>query len=102
MQRKSHATGAKSSDQIDGATHAFAFGVRANQRALQAELFSQRACDGGRPGGRQTGIVREGDVEAETIDTCLHVRRSTRTHATGVMRSLLVLAGGARVPNAWS
>jgi quercetin dioxygenase-like cupin family protein len=86
-------TGAKSSDQIDGATHAFAFGVRASQRALQAELFSQRACDGGRPGGRQTGIVREG----ETIDTCLHVRRSARTHATRVMRSLLVMAASLLV-----
>jgi quercetin dioxygenase-like cupin family protein len=90
-------TGAKSSDQIDGATHAFAFGVRANQRAPQAELFSQRACDDGRLGGRQTGIVREGDVEAETIDTCLHVRRSARTHATGVMRSLLVVAASLLV-----
>ncbi len=75
-------TGAKSSDQIDGATHAFAFGVRANQRALQAELFSQRACDGGRPGGRQTGIVREGDVEAETILLVVAV-------------SLLVTTGGS-------
>jgi quercetin dioxygenase-like cupin family protein len=54
------------------------------------ELFSRRACDGGRPGGRQTGIVRGGDVEP--VDTRLQVRRSGRAHTAGIMRSLLVTA----------
>ncbi len=66
---------------------------RANQWAPQAELFSRRACDDGRPGERQTGIVRGGDVEpVETIDTRLQVRRSARAHTAGIMRSLLVTA----------
>jgi quercetin dioxygenase-like cupin family protein len=65
----------------------------ANQWAPQAELFSRRACDGGRLGGRQTGIVRGGDVEpVETIDTCLKVLRNARAHTAGIMRSLLVTA----------
>ena len=83
----------KSSDQIGGATHPFAFRVHANQRAQQAEPLSRMACDGERPGGHQTGIVREGDVEAvETIDTCVQVLRSARAHTAGIMRSLLLTA----------
>jgi quercetin dioxygenase-like cupin family protein len=86
-------TGDKSSDRIDGATRAFAFSERANQGALYAELFSQRACDGGRPDGRQAGIVCEGNVEVdETIDTCLRERRSARARAAATMRTLLVSA----------
>jgi hypothetical protein len=53
-----------------------------NQRGLQAELFSQRACDGGRPGGRQTGSVREGDVEA--VDT------SAPTNGNSSMTNVIV------------
>jgi quercetin dioxygenase-like cupin family protein len=83
----------KSSDQIGGGTQAFAFRVHANQRAQQAGPFSRRACDGGKRAGRQTGIVREGDVEAvETIVTCVQVRRSARAHTAGIMGSLLLTA----------
>jgi hypothetical protein len=77
----------KSSDQIGGATRAFAFRVHANQRAQQAEPLSRMACDGERPGGHQTGIVREGDVEAvETIDASVQVPRRARCNADRVYR----------------
>jgi hypothetical protein len=67
-------------DQIDGAADAFASRVRANQWAPQAERRR-------RPGGRQTGIVRGGDVEpVETIDTCLQVLRSQAARPTGRSR----------------
>jgi quercetin dioxygenase-like cupin family protein len=83
----------KSSDEIGGATRAFAFRVHANQRAQQAEPLSRMACDGERPGGHQTGIVREGDVEAvETIDASVQVPRRARAYPAGIMRSVLLAA----------
>jgi hypothetical protein len=66
-----------SSDQIEGAAGAFASRVRANQP--QAELFSRSACDGGRPGGRQTGIVRGGDALWNDIPKYRWAARLART-----------------------
>jgi quercetin dioxygenase-like cupin family protein len=96
-------TGDKSSDRIDGATHVFALSERANQGAPHAELFSQRACDGRRPHGRQTGVVSEGNVEVDaTIDTCLQERPSARARAAATMRTLLVSAASLLVTTAVS